>query len=80
MRHATGKDPQKFPLPRYLRESSEIAGPEGTRATIRKIGRNDFHLIKHGVTDHSRFGPADHIREDIAHFLETGSLPRGEQW
>lgn len=62
-------------------ERITIEGPGGAVAVLKRCsGSRDFHLAKVGVTDHSRFGNAEHIRQDIEHFKLCGNLPRGERW
>lgn len=58
-----------------------INGPNGEVAFLKKCSSGkDWHLRVDGIRDHSRFGDAEHIREDITHFQDNGCLPRGERW
>jgi hypothetical protein len=68
-------------LPKQGEPPVEIHGPNDSKAFLKKCSSGrDWHLRKEGIKDHSRFGNAAHIREDIEHFLITGSLPRGEMF
>ncbi len=47
---------------------------------VHRIRRGSWFAKIRGETEHSRFGDKQQIQEDIAHFFETCSLPRGSRW
>ena len=65
----------KFKLPKLGDKPIEINGPNGEIAKLKKCssGKDWFLIDEHR---RGRFGNAEHIREDIAHFELCGVLPR----
>ena len=54
-----------------------LLSAHGKRAVLKCHGRGSFYLRNEPQTDHARWGDAAQIAEDIAHFAESGALPRG---
>jgi hypothetical protein len=59
--------------------SGEILGYEaqGETLEVKKLKPGEYFAKVLG-TQRGRFGDSEQIREDIAHFLETGALPRSK--
>ena len=65
----------KHKLPKRGEQPIEILGPNGEIIKLKKCNTGNawFLIDQHG---RGRFGNAEHIQEDIAHFELCGVLPR----